>query len=420
MTKELLMINLLKTKIKNEEITPLLLAILIFSIPISPSLKSIGIVLITMLIFLMPSYQQRLYSIIFQPFSIAALTLVLIAYLSCFWGIASYPEQLAHAEKYFKLIYIPLLAVGFTNKKVRIAGIQVFLFASFLVCVMSIYKHWTIDPSIIPMAGEEPPDAGKVFHNHIVTGYMMAFAAYLSGWFFLKNKGLERVGYSLLSLLFSYQVLFVNTGRTGYVVYFLLFALLLMQSFNSRRLFLILLIYSLFMGVVLVKVPSVLSTGISDAIDNLYHYQKDDKDTSVGFRLQFHEYAKSLFLKSPVIGQGSSGFLANFRIENPVPARGHPVAEPHSQYWLIASEFGIVGLLALAYFFISLLLVSFQLVEMKPVFIGLLIPFFFANLSDSFLTNTGVGYLFVLFTALCLGEYIENKFMPPSSVSRSS
>lgn len=414
------MISFLRTKIQNEEITPLLLAVLIFSIPTSPTIKSVSIVLITMLICLIPAYQQRIYFVISQPFSIAAFTLVFIAYMSCFWGISDYHEELAHAEKYFKLIYLPILAAGFTNKKTRLFCIQVFLLASVFVCAISIYKKLTIDPSFIPPVGEEPPDAGKVFHNHIVTGYMMAFAAYLSGLFAIKNKGIKRNIYLLLSLLISFQVLFINTGRTGYVIYFILFVLLLMQCFSSKRIFWGLVIYSLIMGIVLIKVPSVLSTGMNEAIQSVRHYKIDDKNTSIGFRLQFHEYAKKLFLDSPYIGQGSAGFAAHYRIENPVPARGRPVHEPHSQYWLIASEFGMVGLLALAYLFISLLIVSSQLVEMKPVLIGLLVPFFFANLTDSFLTNTGIGYLFVLFSALCLGEYVENKFNSRSILSGSS
>jgi len=414
------MINLLKIKIQNEEITPFFLAVLIFSIPTSPTIKSVSIGLISVLICLIPAYRQRIYFVISEPFSIAAFLLVFIAYLSCFWGISDYHEELAHAEKYSKLLYLPILAAGFTNKKTRVFCIQVFLLASVFVCVISICKKWMIDSSFISAVGKEPPDPGKVFHNHIVTGYMMAFAAYLSGLFAIKNKGIKQIIYLLLGLLLSFQVLFINTGRTGYVIYFILFVLLLMQCFSSKRVFLSLMIYSLIIGIVLIKVPSVLSTGMTEAIQNIRHYKIDNKNTSVGFRLQFHEYAKKLFLDSPYIGQGAAGFAAHYRIENPIPARGRPVHEPHSQYWLIASEFGMVGLLALAYLFISLLIVGSKLIEMKPVLIGLLIPFFFANLTDSFLTNTGIGYLFIFFSALCLGEYVENKLNSRSVLAGSS
>lgn len=395
------MIIQIKQKIQNEELMPFFLAAIIFSIPLSPSLKSIFVAATTALIFFMPAYRYRLNYIITQQCTVAALAIVLVAIAACFWSAASYQQQFFSLEKYLKILYIPLLAVGFSNKRTRTMGIHVFLLASLIVCTFSMLKNWNL-------FHYKSSDPGEVFYNHIVTGYMMAFAAYLSALYVTRTERLKQFFYLLLAILFSYQVLFVNTGRTGYVVYFILLALLLCKCMSSRKRIVGALIYCTLLGTVVFSVPSVLSTRLSEAVANVKSYHHDDKNTAVGFRFQFHDYAKSLFLSSPAIGHGTGGFTTQFKLDNPVPAWGEKLNDPHSQYWLIASEFGLLGLAALCYFFISLLFVSFRLVEMKAVLLALLIPFFFANITDSFLTNTGIGYLFVMFCALCLGELIEN------------
>lgn len=390
----------LKQKIQNENFMLFFLALVVFFIPLSPTLKSVSIVFATGLVFCMPVYRQRLYFILSQQCSIAAIIVICVALLACLWSVASYKQQYIIVEKYFKLIYIPLFAVGFANKKNRTLGIHVFLLSSLIVCLLSIFKDWNV-------LHYKSSDPGEVFHNHIVTGYMMAFAAYLAGLYTTRTQKLKRIAYLLLALLFTYQVIFVNTGRTGYVVYFVLLALFFVKCLSSKRLFVGLLMYVALLGTVVITIPSPLSTGLTHAVENVYSYKNDDKNTSVGFRLQFHQYAKSLFLSSPLIGYGTGGFSTQFRADNPMPVWGKKLNDPHSQYWFIASEFGLIGIIALSYFFISLLLVSFRLVEMKAILLALLIPFFVANTSDCFLTNTGIGYLFVMFSALCLGEFIE-------------
>ena len=394
------MIKQLKQKIQKENFLIFFFASVVFFIPLSPTLRSVSIVLTAGLALLIPACRQRLYFILSQQCSIAAIIMLCVVLLACFWSVADYHLQYTMVKKYFKLLYIPLFAVCFTSKKNRAIGIHVFLLSSLLVCLLSLFKSWNI-------FHYKSLDPGEIFHNHIVTGYMMAFAAYLAGFYAIRSQKLKRAAYLLLALLFSYQVVFVNTGRTGCVVYLILLLLLFIQCMSSRRLFVGLSIYTLLLGTVIITVPSSLSTGLTHAVQNLYSYKHDDKNTSVGYRLQFHQYAKSLFLSSPLIGYGTGGFKAQFRTDNPIPAWGQKLNDPHSQYWFIATEFGLIGIFSLGYFFISLLLISFRLVEMKAILLGLLIPFFFGNMSDCFLTNTGIGYLFVIFSALCLGEFIE-------------
>ncbi len=138
-------------------------------------------------------------------------------------------------------------------------------------------------------------------------------------------------------------------------------------------------------------------------------------------RLVFHNHAKSLFFSRPWTGHGTGSFSYSYQKVN-TAADYSNVMEPHSQYWLVASEFGILGLVVLFYFFIALITSALRMHEMKPVMLGMLACFLLSNLSDSQLLHSDMGYLFILVSALCLGELLmypkpaDSPFLNPRGV----
>lgn len=133
------------------------------------------------------------------------------------------------------------------------------------------------------------------------------------------------------------------------------------------------------------------------------------KDTSVGYRLQFHNFAKQLFKQHPLFGNGTAGFTYSFKLHKPVPSWDRRLLEPHSQYWLIAVEFGVAGILLFGAFYLSLISVANRLKEYRFTALALLLVFAVGNISDSLLFYSGSGYFFIAFMALCLGESMENR-----------
>ncbi len=103
-------------------------------------------------------------------------------------------------------------------------------------------------------------------------------------------------------------------------------------------------------------------------------------------------------------GNGSASFQYLYHEENPIPARGRELLEPHSQYWLIAAEWGILGLAALTFFFAGLWIACWRLKTMRPLAMAIFLPFVLACYTDSLLLYSGTGYFFLMMMALCLGE----------------
>lgn len=374
----------------------LLLAASLFAVPLSSTAKSICAVIALVLIVASPAYRQSLRAMLSKPWCQAAIALFLVAVLAAIWSPGTLHERMTAIEKYSKLLYLPILVAGFQDARARNMGLHGFLWAMVFTCFVSILAF----VGVIPLHDAE---AGGLFRNHIMTGYMMAFAAYLSSLLFLTKPGKTRVFYAVLTLLFSYHVLFINNGRTGYVVYLLLMVLLMVQSFSWRQAMVGSVLGCVLVGVICYFSP-VMRGAVQVAMNDCKLYAKNEKDTSLGYRLQFHDYAYALFKRHLWFGNGTAAFTHLYHEENPIPTRGDHLLEPHSQYWLVASEFGVLGVLALLFFFGSLLVASASLTTLRPLAYAVLLPFIVGNVSDSLLFYSGTGYFFILFMALCLGE----------------
>lgn len=378
---------------------------LFFVTPLSSSLKSIFLGLSVALVILTPSYRQSLTNLFINKNFLSVILLIIIAALSCLWSPASAAEKSLVFEKWSKLLYLPCLVVALNTPKLRTTAINAFLSAMLITCLCSIFLKIT-DPDL---TGKITIDG--VFRNHIMTSIMMSFAAYLSGLAFLNAKNLPRILYLLTTILTSAQILFVNESRTGYVIYALLIALLIIQNTSPRKA-----IFGIISIAAVFAASCYLSPALLERIQLVHTewstFQKD-KNTSIGFRMQFHNFAEKLFKERPITGNGTGSFTYKFRTEDPVPAWTHNdthsgrLLEPHSQYWLIAAEFGGIGLLAFIFFYAELAYRTYNLDKMRPIALALFIILAFGNLTDSLLFYSGSGYFFILFFALAFSEKIN-------------
>ncbi len=382
---------------------PFLLAASIFAVPISSTAKGVFVGLAVAFVVFTPAYYRELRLTLSQPWCQALLVFFFVILLACAWGPASVHDKTSVLKKYSKLLFLPFLVVGFRDQQSRRMGLYAYLAAMFITCVLSMLKGC----GVLTYNG---PDPGQVFHNHIMTGLMMAFATYLSAWLLIQEKTtMGRALYVALVLLFSYQILFISTGRTGYVIYGMLMFLLVMQTLPWRKAVLALVLGCLLLPVSYYQSPT-MQLIVNNAIENVRDIKHGNKNNSIGYRIQFHAFAKKLFLQHPWFGNGTGSYSYLFKQDNPVPA-WHDVRpsqknmfEPHSQYWLVAAELGLIGIFSLLLFFGSLVVAALRLHSMRAIAIALLIPFMVGNLSDSLLFYSGTGYFFLLFMAMCLSE----------------
>jgi O-antigen ligase len=181
--------------------------------PMSSSAKSICLGLSVGTILFTPNFRTDLISLFSTNWCKGAIFLFCSALIGCLWSPADFSQQLIVIEKYSKLLYLPILVVGFQNRTTRQLSLYAFLAAMLITCCLSILKFH----GYLPFFSFAPDN---VFRNHIMTGFMVAFAAYLSFLFCFRQQRYARIAYGFLALIFTYQVLFVSGSRTGYIIYY--------------------------------------------------------------------------------------------------------------------------------------------------------------------------------------------------------
>jgi O-antigen ligase len=369
----------------------------LFALPISSTLRSIAVAFSVVMLLLDPACRAGIRDVLKQTWVRATVALFLCVLFACFWSPASLHEQWAVLEKYSKLLYLPLFVVGFREPKIRHAALHAFLLAMLITAVLLISKAL----GLIHYGGDDP---GKMFHNHIMTGYMFALAVYISLVYAQKAHGILRASYGVLALLLSYTVIFVGTGRMAYLAYVVVMLVWFFQLVSWRKALMLGASFLVLFAVGYAVNPTMQFL-VHQAEDDWVSYQHNEKNTSLGLRIQFHTYAFELFKRHPWVGNGTGSFSHEVKRETPIQGwRTVNIWEPHSQYWLIAAEFGVLGLGLLGLFFGSLLWASLKLGEMRGMSVAVLLVFLMGSLTDSLLLYSGTGYLFLLFTALCFAS----------------
>ncbi len=346
-----------------------------------------------------PALKQQMASLLNQSWCKATLILSSILVLAMFTGQANWTLKFTYFSKYIKVLYLPLLALAFQNKRSRTFAINAFLLSMCITIAVSVFKNFNFVDINKPLL-----DSGA-FLNRIDTGLLVAFAAYLSALQAFKPLEKKRWLYLMLSTLFSSYSLFVNSSRTGYLVFSVLFLVFILQHISWRKLFIYLPILAVFCGVVASQSPT-LKYHVQLAFQDFKQFQQGSKSTSLGYRLQFAEYAHKIFKEKPILGHGDGGFAYRFILDNPVPDWGPALGDPHNQYWGFLVDYGLIGLLFLFYWFFTIYQ-STRDTDNHSLIVGVLAAFLAANWCDSFLLLANGGYFFILFSALVLGDSLS-------------
>lgn len=375
-----------------------------FSIPVSVTLKGIFLALAALSIVI--HHYGQISSLLRQPWFYATVALYAVIVLGCLYGPSvdvSSKWNLVH--KYSKLLLLPIFALGFQNPRNRVYALHAYLFAMCITVFCSVGREFGYLQSFAA-AKLFQNDFGAIFYNHIITGYFIAIACYISAILALRTQGLRRMLYFGMTCLYSYHLLFMNPGRTGYLLFAIL-ALMLFVPLLRRAPFK----WSFFLvclSLIMLQSP-LMKKGIEQAVYDTQHYIQGEKNSSVGFRLQFHSFAEKLFLTQPWIGLGTGSFSYYFHQDNPVPAWGDSLFEPHGEYWLFAAEHGVIGLGLLLIFMLTLFTNILRQTSMRLISFGLFATFFMVCFSEGMLLLSVPGYFFIFFIAMGLGESLAHK-----------
>lgn len=156
----------------------------------------------------------------------------------------------------------------------------------------------------------------------------------------------------LFGLYFLHLVLM--QGRNGYLTFMILLPVMLSQFFNRLRFWQIALIYITAVG--LMSLSPAVRHRMDFTVDQIMVHLEASKDKGWGRdyvpgeeRFWMYNNAVEIFLENPILGVGTGG------LQTAVKQHSKPnwplLAHPHNNFLYMAVSFGLLGILALGWFF---------------------------------------------------------------------
>lgn len=352
------------------------------SIPISTALDSVLFVLVLLAWLAGGGLREKVVGLRANPAALAALAFLGLLLLGMTWGPGSARDGWYYIGKYKDLVLVAALSGLFVSYRDKRIALGAFLAAMALTLVLS-YAIW--------LTRDDP----VVFKFRITHGVFMSLAAFLAGLQALRESELRwRVLYGAGALLAAFNVLFMVEGRTGYLVFAVLWVYFCAAQWRWRGLAGAVLVSSLaFTAAYLADAP--LFGRSATAASELREWGAGRGDeTSTGLRMNYYKTTAAIVREHPVLGVGTGGFVSAYREK----IRGTSLPEsnnPHSQYLLTAAQLGAVGLAALIAMFAVM---WWQAGRMDPAARmaarALVLTIAVGSLFNSFLIDHAEGLLF--------------------------
>ncbi len=322
-----------------------------FSIPISTALDEILLVLLLILWLAGDRFREKIAAVRDNPVVLPALALFGMYLLGLFYGDATVREALGSLKKATNFLYIPILIFFFREERIRRLALGGFLAAVALMVLIS-YLLWL---GVMPpnkLLYITPDDAYTVFKNRITHSFLMAFGAYL----FALRARMERrrplrILFTVLGIAALGNVLFIVSGKTGYVAALVLGAYYLVAGWRWRGVAAAVVLLLALGGAVYLLPASVPHQRLAMMADEMAKWQPGRPETTAtGYRLEYYRNSLTLIGEHPFFGAGTGGFRGAYAAL--VKGTGmDATTNPHNEYLMVTIQLGFAGLAVLLFLF---------------------------------------------------------------------
>lgn len=377
-----------------------------FSIPISTAADNI--LLVAMLAFWLIGgrFREKIAAVRDNPLVLPALALLGMYVIGLFYGEATWGDAAGSLKKAANLLLIPILLSIFTDEKLRRRAMGGFLAAMVLTLLLS----YLLLAGLIHANGllkGLPAEPYVVFKYRLTHSFLMAFAAFL---FALKARSpgnrRGRILFALLGVAALYNVLFIVTSRTGYIVALVLGAYFLVSTWRWRGAAAATAVILLLGGLVYLLPASAPHQRLQLMVREAKEWQPGHGKTesSVGSRLEFYRNSLKLIGANPVFGTGTGGFKGAYAAL--VQGTGlEATVNPHNEYLMVTVQLGMAGLALMLWLFLVQWRKAASLPGLpdgfeQPAARGLVLLLLSASLVTSTLIDHTEGLFYVWMSAL--------------------
>ncbi len=375
------------------------------SVSMGAALVSISKVLICIAVVWRIFFEIRSSIFLRQPHSTWTIWAVYLAliwmYLSLTWTEAPLSEVGPSMLRHSRLIWLVAIFYLLRDSKQALTVLkwvvigQLFVVASSWLMWLGLPIPWATTPF--------PPENGIVFTSTLEQPVMSSLMLLLL-WFFRDQWPATWHRAWLWSIMFLtlLNILFIMTGRTGFLVILLLISMIVFWELPQRYRWGVLALPFL-LGVSLLVLSPRFQTRMMEINRDVSLYQSGNFDTSQGQRLDFWHRSLLAFVEKPVFGHGVGSWKSNYvRLGG---LQKDPPSNPHQQYLLWLVEAGAIGLAFLIGIFLALfrdsqhltVAASRALISTAAIaaLMGLMnCPFFGVGMGEFFLVMMGSLLLF--------------------------
>ncbi len=316
-----------------------------FSIPISPALTNLFLVLLLATFLLSGSFIGQWSRFRDSRPALLSCAVFVMFMLAAIYSPASLKEIGSYLNSNKKILLVPLLIIVLPNDQWRLrALIAVFsalvltLILSYLAFVPGIPEHWYK----LGFA------RGDVFANRTTQGMWFLLAGFAClGWaYYSHDSRRNKIGWTLLGGLFLINVLYFVSGRTALVMFIpLTFVSLMLIS--PRRALMGGLIILVLAGIIYFT-SDYAQLRLMEIVQEVSAYRQKSEVTSSGLRLFYYQQGWALAVQALIFGHGTASIPILF--DQHIMQLGYPVElwrtpqSLHNQFlnWLF--EFGVLGL----------------------------------------------------------------------------
>jgi O-antigen ligase len=371
--------------------------ITVLSIPISTSVTDIGFLLAVVLNLLAGQWKEKFSAIFSSKVALLFLLLFVLFVAGTFYSSAPGHDITGSLLRYSKFLvaifYLPI----FSEKKWRNYAINAFIFAALVTLFLSFLQY--LDLFYYRHAAND-----SVFKDYIETSFIMVFATFLV-LMRLQEASKYRWVYWVLLAVMSFHILFLNHGRTGYIIYFSLLLLAAWQQWRWKGFAIGCIVSVVLMGAMFLS-SSTVQMRVHRAVQDVSVYDKGETNTSLGLRFEFWKGALRVVQQHPVFGAGTGALQTELsRLQPPVP---HLTNNPHNEYLSVAAQVGLLGLCVLLAIFYAAWKASLTLnPAMRRILQAVIVVIMIGSLANSWLLDTTEGHTFVLFVILALASTVN-------------
>lgn len=332
-------------------------------IPLSTSLSTIAYFLLSLSAVYQITVQNRWASLLKHPFTRIFWPGALLVLIGCLYSSSSLTLSLIVAKKYFWFLVTPILLISLDSNLTQKASERlytIYLSVISITLIIALYRVFLLTDYLA--AVDDKIFMNNVFKDHIIQSLLFSIGFAISLYRLLSPQSTnKKIAYGILCILITFNVLFINAARTGYILIPLITVYTMM--FRYRKAF----IPSLLSLLILIPLFcfSPIINKRWETLTQTYSSYQESKHTRnpLSSRLTNWKIAFALFKQKPLAGYGTGGIG---------PARKSYI-NTHglhflrmdklfdSSYLNFTVQYGILGIIFCLYFLSSLWSLSSRL-----------------------------------------------------------